>query len=254
MKRYVAISTTILCAVMTWVSPVAAQDVVGYWNERALAAVSQAAPVGRGATPATIIDIAMVHLAMHDAVQSYDHHFEFYAGSLVSGPGSPVVAAAKAARDVLVNRFPMQTAALDAAYATFLGSLAPPPSPEDVSNGEIAGALAAANVIAARAGDGSFPSTFTQFIGGTAPGQWQPNPGTPGMVSPWGGDVRPFALDSLQRCQVDPPCADELRVRAELHRGEAVRISHEHVPHTGAECHRADVLRQFPGAVQQTVS
>src|SRR5687768_9977522 len=120
MKRCAAISTMILGAVMTWVSPVAAQDVIGYWNERALAAVSQAAPAGRGATPATVIDVAMVHLAMHDAVQSYDHNFEPYAGHFTSGPGSPVVAAAKAARDVLVNRFPMQTAGLDTSYASFL--------------------------------------------------------------------------------------------------------------------------------------
>ena len=49
MKRCAAISGMILCAVMTWVSPVAAQDVIGYWNELTLATVSQAAPAGRGA-------------------------------------------------------------------------------------------------------------------------------------------------------------------------------------------------------------
>jgi hypothetical protein len=208
MKRCAAISMMVLGVAMTWVSPVAAQDVIGFWNERTLAAVSQAAPAGRGPTPAVIIDIAMVHLAMHDAVQSYDHHFDHYAGFFTSSHGSPVVAAAKAAHDILVSRFPAQQGGptgLDAQYASFLGSLVPPPSPEDVTNGEIAGATAAANVIAARAGDGSFPSTFTQFTGGTGPGEWQPNTGTPGMVSPWAGDVRPFALDSLQRCKADPP-------------------------------------------------
>jgi hypothetical protein len=205
MKRCATIATMILGAVITWVSPVAAQDVIGYWNEQALAAVSQAAPAGRGATPATVIDVAVVHLAMHDAVQSYDHHFDSYASSFTSGSGSPLVAAAKAARDVLVNRFPMQIVGLDGAYATFLASLTPAPSPEDITNGEIAGALAAANVIAARAGDGSFPASFTQFTGGTGPGEWQPNAGTPGMAAPWAADVRPFALDSLERCRVDPP-------------------------------------------------
>lgn len=205
MERCTAISTMVLCAVMTWVSPAAAQDVIGFWNEQALAATPQAPPAGRGATPAAILDVAMVHLAMHDAVQSYDHHFEPYAGAIASTHGSPIVAAAKAAHDVLINRFPLQTASLDAAYASFLASLVPPPSPEDVTNGEVAGALAAANVIAARAGDGSFPPTFTQFTGGTGPGEWQPNAGTPGMVAPWAADVRPFALDSLQRCKADPP-------------------------------------------------
>jgi hypothetical protein len=201
MKRRAAISTTILCAVMVWVRPVAAQDVIGYWNEQALAAAS----AGRGPTPATVIDVAMVHLAMHDAVQAYDHHFESYAGFIALGPGSPVVAAAKAAHDVLVSRFSSQTTGLEAAYKTFLGSLTPPPSPADITNGEIAGAKAAENVIAARAKDGSFPESFPQFTGGTAPGQWQPNSGTLGMVSPWAADVRPFALDTLERCRAEPP-------------------------------------------------
>jgi hypothetical protein len=191
---------------MIWASPAAAQDVIGYWNGVALETVFQTVMAGgRGATPATVIDVAIVHLAMHDAVQSYDRHFESYAGSFVSGPGSPVVAAAKAARDVLVNRFQKQTTALDAAYESFLKGLSPPPSPEDVTNGEIAGARAAANVIAARAGDGSFPSSFTEFTGGTDPGEWQPNAMTPGMAAPWAADVRLFALDSLERCKVDPP-------------------------------------------------
>ena len=65
--------------------------------------------------------------------------------------------------------------------------------------------MAANNVIAARAGDGSFPATFTQFTGGPGVGEWQPNAGTLGMTSPWGADVRPFTLDSLDRCEADPP-------------------------------------------------
>ena len=44
MKRYAAIPTMVLCAAMTSASPVAAQDVIGYWNQVTLTAVSQAAP------------------------------------------------------------------------------------------------------------------------------------------------------------------------------------------------------------------
>ena len=139
MKRHAAISTMILGAVMAWVSPAAAQDVIGFWNERAFATVAPAAPTGRGPTPASIIDVAMMHLAMHDAVQAYDGHFAPYAGVIAADSGSPVVAAAKAARDILVNRFPLQTAALDVSYASFLASIAPPPSPADIADGEITG-------------------------------------------------------------------------------------------------------------------
>ena len=44
-----------------------------------------------------------------DAVAAVDGHFEPYAGRIRPAGGSPVVAAAKAAHDVLVNRFPAQT-------------------------------------------------------------------------------------------------------------------------------------------------
>ena len=94
MKRHAAISTMILGAVMAWVSPAAAQDVIGFWNERAFATVAPAAPTGRGPTPASIIDVAMMHLAMHDAVQAYDGHFAPYAGVIAADSGSPDVAAA----------------------------------------------------------------------------------------------------------------------------------------------------------------
>ena len=43
-------------------------DVITDWNERTLPVVAAAAPAGRGPTPAVIIDIAMVHAAMYDAV------------------------------------------------------------------------------------------------------------------------------------------------------------------------------------------
>jgi len=190
-------------AALGWTTQAAAQDPVSYWNERALAAVAPNPPVGRGNTPAVIIDLAMVHAAMHDAVQAYDKRFEPYAGPIAAAAGSSPVAAAKAAHDVLVNRLPNQTATLDGAYTSFLASLSPAPSPADVVKGEVVGSAAAVNIIAERSGDGSFPSSFPQFTGGTAPGEWQPNAGTAGMVSPWGATVRLFALESLNRCQAD---------------------------------------------------
>ena len=200
-------AAAVILAGLGWVTPAAAQDVVSYWNERALAALPVAPPAGRGATPASIIDLAMVHVAIHDAVQAYDKRYESYAGEIIGASGSSVVAAARAAHDVLANRFPLQSATFEAAYVAFLASLSPAPSPADVSAGERVGALAAEKLIANRRDDGSFPTTFDQFTGGTEPGEWQPNAGTPGMVSPWAGAVRPFALDSLARCDVPPPPA-----------------------------------------------
>jgi hypothetical protein len=140
---------------------------------------------------------------MHDAAQAYDQRFESYAGVIPGASGSSIVAVAKAAHDVLANRFPMQAGALGTIYSTYLSTLVPLPSAGAIANGEAIGRQAALNVIGARLGDGSFPSSFTQFTGGTAPGQWRPNAGTPGMVAPWAGAVRPFAIETVQRCEPD---------------------------------------------------
>jgi hypothetical protein len=139
-----------------------------------------------------------------------------YADAIAVGTGSSesaatqaIVAAAKAAHDILADRFPQPpppaVGVFDAAYTAFINSLNPPPSPADILAGEAIGAVAASNVIAKRANDGSFPAMFPPFTGGTAPGEWHPGPGQTAMASPWAGAVTPFALDSLARCDVDPP-------------------------------------------------
>jgi hypothetical protein len=202
MCRHVRTILFVVCTALAWTNPAAA-DVVTDWNQTILATAGAAAPAGRGATPASLIDIATVHLAMHDAAQAYDKRFESYAGVIPGASGSSIVAVAKAAHDVLANRFPLQAGALGTLYSTYLSNLVPLPSAEAIANGEAIGRQAALNVIGARLGDGSFPSSFAQFTGGTGPGQWRPNAGTPGMVAPWAGDVRPFAIETVQRCEPD---------------------------------------------------
>jgi hypothetical protein len=204
MHRQKRTAAFVAFAALCWTAPAAAQDPVSFWNLQALAAPPLAPPLGRGGTPATIIDVATVHLAMHDAIQAYAKRYEPYAGSISGASGSVSVAVAKAAYDVLVNRLPNQKATFDTAYATFLASLIPAPSPGEVDDGEDIGSVAANNVITKRMGDGSFPAMFPPFAGGSGVGQWQAEVPT-GMASPWGGSVRPFSLDSLARCAVEPP-------------------------------------------------
>jgi len=180
----------------------AAAEVVADWNVCAQPIIATGrATVQFGAGPAGQLDLATVHLAMHDAVQSYDRHFESYAGVIANGGGSAVAAAARAAHAVLLAKFPAQLAAIDACYATSMAGVAL--SPADLAASDAVGQAAATNVLLSRTGDGSFPSPVTPFVGGTAPGQWRPNPGTASMVAPWLGAVRPFAIESVQRCQPD---------------------------------------------------
>src|SRR5215471_21533467 len=94
------LASLIVCMSLSWAG-LARADVVSDWN----AIASQTAiPVRPG--PSAILDLAMVHAAMHDAIQAYQGRFESYSGPIPNASGSPVAAAAKAAHDVLVERFP----------------------------------------------------------------------------------------------------------------------------------------------------
>jgi hypothetical protein len=176
----------------------AAADVITDWN----AITNTVIGAGGRPGPSGILDLAAVHAAMHDAVQAFEHRFEPYAIDIDGATGSPVAAAARAARDVLVNRFPAQAATIETTYQTYLaahGLLSTDP-------GTAAGAQAATAIIALRANDGSFPSNPEVFTGGTAPGQWRPTPPAfAPMAAPWLGSVVPFALNDSAGLLPEPP-------------------------------------------------
>lgn len=192
----------VMLTALALAKPVAA-DVVADWNVCAPTIIGAGrATIQFGAGPATQLDLATVHLAMHDAIQAYDQRFEPYAGAIATGGGSAIAAAARAAHAVLVTLFPAQQVAIDACYATSMTGVVLTPADLDAS--DAVGNAAASNVLMSRSGDGSFPSgPIAPFTGGTAPGQWRPNAGTASMVAPWLGDVRPLAIESVQRCQPD---------------------------------------------------
>src|SRR5262245_7090689 len=77
-------------------------DVVTDWN----AIVTPIAVPARAPSPTSILDIATMQVAMHDAIQAFEHRYETYAPPISGATGSSVAAAAKAAHDVLVAHFP----------------------------------------------------------------------------------------------------------------------------------------------------
>jgi hypothetical protein len=80
----------------------ASADAVVDWNAIAVqATVTGARPDATG-----ILDAAMVQAAVYDAVQAIEKQYEPYYVDIPGASGSPAAAAAKAAHDVLVNRFP----------------------------------------------------------------------------------------------------------------------------------------------------
>jgi len=176
-------------------------DAVSDWNAIAVQSTVTAARPGQTG----MLDVAMVQLAIYDAVQAIDKKYEPYYVEIHGASGSPEAAAAKAAHDVLVSRFPAQAANLDTLYQQYLlnHGLA------DNDPGVAVGAKAAAGMIGLRACDGSFPNPAPPpFIGGTAIGVWRPTPpANLPMLAPWLGNVTPFAMTRPSQFRAEPPPA-----------------------------------------------
>jgi hypothetical protein len=210
----------------------ASVDAVIYWNGVAAAALAAATSPAPPGTPLPVppprpgqvggLDFAMVHVAMHDAIQAFDQRFEQYAGDFIEVSGSRQAAVAAAAHDVLMDlyaAYPWVTAMVDATYTQYLNDNGLVGDP-----GIAAGQQAATNIITLRINDGRFASV-PPFTGGTAPGEWRPTesfnlpPGTspptpPGpppsfapMAIPWLGNVVPFTIISPSQFRASPPPA-----------------------------------------------
>lgn len=183
-----------------FVSPVP-PDPVLVWNAKAAQII--VGPNGANKPPPLgLIDFAMVHTAIYDAVNSIDGSpFEEYAvHAAVVQPASSYAAAAQAAHDVLFALYPSQASALDAALAT---SLAYVDDGEAKINGRSVGSQVAAAIVALRANDGrNNPSGFTTNGGF---GVWVPTP--PGFLpaqASWVRFVTPFTLSSPSQFRAEP--------------------------------------------------
>ena len=143
-----------------------------------------------------MLDFAMVHLAMHDAVQAFEHRYEPYCIGIRNASGSPVAAASQAAHDVLVGLFPAQQAALDAAQALLNAGYITQGLMVANDAGEEAGRQAADCILDQRlAADNANRNTPDSFMGGTGIGEWRPT------VPPVNGQPVAMAADFLARTQ-----------------------------------------------------
>ena len=202
MKSKLFISQTIsMLFVLLAVPACVRADAVSDWNAIAVQSTITAARPGQTG----MIDVAMVQLAVYDAVQAIEKKYEPYYVEIPGAAGSPEAAAAKAAHDILVSRFPAQAANLDTTYQQYLFNHGLADNDPAVA----VGAKAAAGIIALRACDGSFPNPAPPpFIGGTDIGVWRPTPpGNLPMLAPWLGNVTPFAMTRPSQFRAEPPPA-----------------------------------------------
>lgn len=186
--------------------------VVRHWNEIAIDASGidhRGAYEQRGPTRSSRA-IAIVQVAVFDAVNAIVGRYEDYTGQPPAPSGASMHAAiARASRDTLVALFPAQSATFDAQLAA---DLAAEPTGAARDAGENVGRRAAAAILALRSDDGSGqpdPVLGENWFENPLPGHWRRDPvGRSGLAlgALW-SDVTPFALDRGDQFRLPPPPA-----------------------------------------------
>ncbi|HSD38528.1 MAG TPA: vanadium-dependent haloperoxidase [Rhodocyclaceae bacterium] len=176
--------------------PAASQaDVVTDWNQIAIKTVLENPP----GSLFSVRNLAIVHLAVHDAVNAVDRRYQPYLVDTKAATGtSPEVAAVAAAHGVLLALYPSQKSVLDAALSS---SLAKIPDGEGKTLGLALGQQVAARHIEARKDDGS--DRKVEYVANNDPATWKPTaPAFLPAANPQFAQVRPFFLRSP--LQFDP--------------------------------------------------
>ena len=168
-------------------------NVIADWDEKAVAFVTP-----RMAPPATERAMAMVNIAMFDAVNSIERRYRPYLVQLpVKEATSKEAAAAVAAVAVLEGLHSEATKELKPALAAYLATL---PDNQAKSDGMKLGEAVAAKIVEARAKDGaSAPDSYRPK---TKPGVYVPTALT--VLSMW-PNVRPFAMSNPAQFRPEPP-------------------------------------------------
>ena len=177
-------------------------DVIADWN---VIGIGEAVAASRpGGSPS--IDLATMHAAMYDAVQAIEKDYQPYrVGDVPNASGSPIAAAAKAARDVLVARFPARAGAINTTYENYLAA-----NTIDSNDAGVAvGTYVATKLLAYRSCDGSLPIPAPFFVGGTGIGEWRPTPTAFSAMNPgpYLGQVTPFFMTRPTQFRPEAPPA-----------------------------------------------
>ncbi len=151
---------------------------------------------------------AMMHVAIHDALNAINRRSRPYALDTRVRGASPAAAVAAAARGVLVallEELPPPfsdcvanaVAGVEADYAAALSAI---PSSRAKTRGLAVGRAAAAAILAVRTADGSDTSLFdTAYPQGTQPGSYRFTPGFDFAFAPGWAEVTPFVLNAASQ-------------------------------------------------------
>jgi hypothetical protein len=168
-------------------------DAITDWNEKAVAFVTPRMP-----PPAAQRVVAIVQVAMFDAVNSIERRYRPYLVQFAASPaGSKEAAAAAAAGGVLTVLHPQAEQELKGMTAAYLAAI---PDGEAKAEGIKLGQAVAAKILEARANDGA--NAADAYRPKTRPGVYVPTPITVGSTWP---NVKPFAMTSAAQFRPQPP-------------------------------------------------
>jgi hypothetical protein len=184
--------------------PPADPSVISTWDQIGVATINadNATSPPRKQPIEVYLYLAFMHAAVYNAVVGIEGGYQPYRfHEPAPRHASSQAAAVAAAHRVLVTYSPEQQATLDAAYDSSLSEI---PDGSAKTDGIAYGELAAATLIAQRAGDGrNAPVSFTTP---PAVGVWRPTP--PAMApfsAPWLGFVKPLLIRSNTQFDAGPP-------------------------------------------------
>jgi PAP2 superfamily len=189
-------------ALLSLTAAVSRADVVTAWNSAALDSIR----ADRTTPPQAARALAILHVAIYDAVNGITRTHESYFVTEKAPGGASVVAAASAAgHAVLAELFPTHREAFDALHAASLDAV-----PDGASErfGVDWGESVAHAILESRSGDGS--TDVVPYTPRTEPGFWQPTPpaNAPALLPQWPG-VTPFSMINAQQFRpVAPPALD----------------------------------------------
>ncbi|MEG5062839.1 phosphatase PAP2 family protein [Microcoleus sp. B3-A4] len=180
------------------------------WNGIILNAVRTAST----APPLASRNMAMVHAAIYDAVNSISKKYTPYLVEIDPPAGTSAEAAtAAAAHRVLVNLYPAQAATFDEAYASSLAKITDGKAKQD---GIALGQQVADQIISSRSTDGI--TKVVQYTPSTDLGSWVPTPpALAAALAPGWPQVTPFAMTSGSQFRPSgPPALDSAKYADEL--------------------------------------
>ncbi|MEG4169960.1 MULTISPECIES: chemotaxis protein CheB [unclassified Microcoleus] len=180
------------------------------WNGVTLNAVRTAST----APPLASRNMAMVHAAIYDAVNSVSKKYSPYQVNIDAPAGTSAEAAtAAAAHRVLVNLYPAQAATFNEVYASSLAKITDGKAKQD---GIALGQQVADQIISSRSTDGI--TKVVPYTPKTDLGSWVPTPpALAAALAPQWGQVTPFAITSGSQFRpAGPPALDSAKYAEEV--------------------------------------